>query len=181
MTTRCCPSGQRSRRSRCPKRSGRVSRRGAPVRLPSRPDARARAHLHRTRVAAEEMERVGLTPGTHAADRLMLAAHELAGRIAACGPLAIRGAKRIVNVRTESGFKAARELSDALRHALDGRTTLTRARRRTSRGGRRASPAAEARIQPPTTCSVELLALPELRPGSSPRRRAQLSSLPFQN
>ncbi len=65
------------------------------------------------------MERVGLTLETHATDRLMPAARRLAERIAACGPLAIRGAKRIVNVRTESGFKAARELSDALRHALE--------------------------------------------------------------
>ena len=44
---------------------------------------------------------------------------QLGARIAACGPLAIRGAKRIVNVRSESGFTAARELSDALRHALE--------------------------------------------------------------
>ena len=46
-------------------------------------------------------------------------AHALADRIAVCGPLAIRGAKRIVKVREASGFNAARELSDALRHALE--------------------------------------------------------------
>ena len=31
----------------------------------------------------------------------------------------ILGAKRIVGVRSEPGLKAARELSDALRHALE--------------------------------------------------------------
>ena len=45
---------------------------------------------------------------------------DLAARIAACGPLAIRGAKRIVNLRLSSGFQPARELSDALRRALEG-------------------------------------------------------------
>ena len=84
---------------------------GAPVRLPG--------VVGRARALAEEMERVGLTLETHAADRLLPAVRELAGRIAACGPLAIRGAKRIVNMRSASGFKAARELSDALRHALE--------------------------------------------------------------
>ena len=94
---------------------------GAPVRLPG-VVGRARALeiiCTGRELAADEMERVGLTLETHATDRLMSAARRLAERIAACGPLAIRGAKRIVNVRTESGFKAARELSDALRHALE--------------------------------------------------------------
>ena len=40
-------------------------------------------------------------------------------RIAASGPLATRGAKRIVSARAVSGFAAARALSDALRHALE--------------------------------------------------------------
>lgn len=94
---------------------------GAPVRLPGVVGrARALEMICTGReLAAEEMERIGLTLATHAADRLMPAARELAERIAACGPLAIRGAKRIVNVRTEPGFKAARELSDALRYALE--------------------------------------------------------------
>ena len=94
---------------------------GAPVRLPG-VVGRARAlELICTgrELTAEEMERFGLTLETHPADRLMPAARSLAERIAACGPLAIRGAKRIVGVRSESGFKAARELSDALRHALE--------------------------------------------------------------
>lgn len=94
---------------------------GGPVRLPGIVGrARALEILCTGReLAAAEMERIGLTLETHAADRLMPAAVELAGRIAACGPLAIRGAKRIVNLRSASGFEAARELSDALRHALE--------------------------------------------------------------
>jgi len=94
---------------------------GAPVRLPGIV-GRARAlELICTgrELTAEEMERFGLTLETHPADRLLPASRELAGRIAACGPLAIRGAKRIVDLRTAYGFKAARELSDALRHALE--------------------------------------------------------------
>ena len=43
----------------------------------------------------------------------------LAASIAASGPLAIRGAKRIMSVRSADGFTAARALSDALRHALE--------------------------------------------------------------
>ena len=42
----------------------------------------------------------------------------LAARIASNGPLAVRGAKRIANARLDPGFSRARELSDALRHAL---------------------------------------------------------------
>ena len=37
----------------------------------------------------------------------------------ASGPLATRGAKRIMNVGQAAGFAAARALSDALRHALE--------------------------------------------------------------
>jgi enoyl-CoA hydratase len=45
--------------------------------------------------------------------------NRLAGAIAENGPLATRGAKRIVKSRMESGFRAARDLSDALRAALE--------------------------------------------------------------
>ena len=62
---------------------------------------------------AEEMQRYGLVLEPQSVQ-------ELAARIAACGPLAIRGAKRIVNLRLSSGFQPARELSDALRRALEG-------------------------------------------------------------
>ena len=46
-------------------------------------------------------------------------AMSLAARIAGNGPLAVRGAKRIANARLSPGFRESRELSDALRHALE--------------------------------------------------------------
>ena len=67
---------------------------------------------------AAEMERLGLVLAVHSAE-LLPEAHALAARIGASGPLAVRGAKRIMNVRAPSGFTAARALSDALRHALE--------------------------------------------------------------
>jgi enoyl-CoA hydratase/carnithine racemase len=94
---------------------------GGPVRLPGIVGrARALEIICTGReLDAVQMERLGLTLETHAPERLLPAAFELGARIAACGPLAIRGAKRIVNLRAASGFTAARELSDALRHALE--------------------------------------------------------------
>jgi enoyl-CoA hydratase/carnithine racemase len=68
---------------------------------------------------AAEMERLGLVLAVHPAERLLPEAQALAARIAASGPLATRGAKRIVTVGMHSGFAAARALSDALRHALE--------------------------------------------------------------
>lgn len=94
---------------------------GGPVRLPGIV-GRARALeiiCSGRELNAVEMERLGITLETLEPARLLPAVHELAARIAACGPLAIRGAKRIVNLRAASGFTAARELSDALRHALE--------------------------------------------------------------
>jgi enoyl-CoA hydratase/carnithine racemase len=70
-------------------------------------------------VGAQEMERIGLVQGVHSPDSLASAAEDLAGRIAAAGPLAIRGAKRIIRSRLDPGVEAARELSDALRHELE--------------------------------------------------------------
>lgn len=94
---------------------------GGPVRLPAIV-GRARAlELICTgrEVAAEEMERIGLVLGVHPGERLMTEAHALARRIGESGPLATRGAKRIMTTRAGSGFAAARALSDALRHALE--------------------------------------------------------------
>src|SRR5204863_8948776 len=65
------------------------------------------------------MERLGLALSVHPSDRLIADAQALAASIAASGPLATRGAKRIVTVRDARGFSAARALSDALRHALE--------------------------------------------------------------
>jgi enoyl-CoA hydratase len=68
---------------------------------------------------AAEMERVGLVLAFHPADRLLAEAQRLAARIAASGPLATRGAKRIVTTRLLGGFGEARALSDTIRHAVE--------------------------------------------------------------
>jgi enoyl-CoA hydratase/carnithine racemase len=68
---------------------------------------------------AAELERLGLVLAVHPADQLLAEAQALAARIAASGPLATRGAKRIFAARTSPGFAEARALSDSLRHALE--------------------------------------------------------------
>ncbi|NNE83324.1 MAG: enoyl-CoA hydratase, partial [Alphaproteobacteria bacterium] len=70
-------------------------------------------------IDAAMMERIGFVEYSYPAAELWDAAVEMAQQIGANGPLAIRGAKRIMRVRQEPGFKPARELSDALRHALE--------------------------------------------------------------
>jgi hypothetical protein len=47
------------------------------------------------------------------------AAHAMALTIGTNGPLATRGAKRILRTRREPGFAEARALSDELREALE--------------------------------------------------------------
>jgi enoyl-CoA hydratase len=94
---------------------------GGPVRLPAIV-GRARAlELICTgrEIDAAEMERLGLALSVCPGERLLAEARDLAVRIAASGPIATRGAKRIMNVRVASGFAAARALSDALRHELE--------------------------------------------------------------
>ena len=94
---------------------------GGPVRLPDIV-GRARAlELICTgrEIDAAEMLRLGLVLAVHPADRLSAEAHALAAHIGASGPIAIRGAKRIVSVRRAEGFAAARMLSDRLRHQLE--------------------------------------------------------------
>jgi enoyl-CoA hydratase/carnithine racemase len=94
---------------------------GGPVRLPSIV-GRARAlELICTgrEIGAAEMQRLGLVLDVHPADRLRAEAHRLAERIGASGPLATRGAKRIMRVRALAGFAEARAVSDTLRHALE--------------------------------------------------------------
>ena len=94
---------------------------GAPVRLPLLV-GRARAlELICTgrEIDAAEMERLGLVQAVHPRETFALALAATARRIASSGPLAVRGAKRIVALRQEPGFRAARELSDALRRALE--------------------------------------------------------------
>lgn len=94
---------------------------GGPVRLPAIVGrARALEIICTGReLDATEMERLGLVLGVYPGDRLLAEARALATRIAESGPLATRGAKRIMNTHATSGFRAARELSDALRHALE--------------------------------------------------------------
>jgi enoyl-CoA hydratase/carnithine racemase len=70
-------------------------------------------------VDAAEMERVGLVQGVYPRESFLESVGAIARRIADSGPLAVRGAKRIAAARQESGFRAARELSDALRAALE--------------------------------------------------------------
>ena len=94
---------------------------GGPVRLPGIV-GRARAlELICTgrEIDAAEMERLGLVLGVYPADRLRAEAQALAVRIGASGPLATRGAKRIMNANRAAGFAAARSLSDALRRVLE--------------------------------------------------------------
>lgn len=94
---------------------------GGPVRLPALVGrARALELICTARdVAAEEMLRMDLVQGLFPPDGFADAVAQIARRIAANGPLATRGAKRIVNTRLEPGFRAARELADALRHAIE--------------------------------------------------------------
>ena len=94
---------------------------GGPVRLPAIVGRGRALELICTgrEVDALEMERLGLVLGVYPAERLLPEAQALAARIGASGPLATRGAKRIMNVRNAAGFAAARALSDALRHELE--------------------------------------------------------------
>src|SRR5206468_3163361 len=62
-------------------------------------------------IDAAEMERLGLVLSVYPGDRLLAEARGLAARIAASGPLATRGAKRIMNVRNAGGFA---DVHDAL-------------------------------------------------------------------
>ncbi len=94
---------------------------GGPVRLPMLVGrARALEIICTGReLGAAELERLGLVLAVYPADRLLAEARALAARIAASGPLATRGAKRIVTTRLSAGFAEARSLSDALRYALE--------------------------------------------------------------
>ena len=68
---------------------------------------------------AAEMVRSGFAlwsaPGENFMDRVMAYATHVAGK----GPIALRGAKRIVTARQTPGFTEARLLSDALRAQLE--------------------------------------------------------------
>lgn len=65
------------------------------------------------------MERIGFVQRVHPRESTRTAAHAMAREIGDSGPLATRGAKRIMRVRREPGFTASRELSDSLRYSLE--------------------------------------------------------------
>ncbi len=70
-------------------------------------------------IEAAEMERLGLVQGVYPAEELADAAHSLAMRVATAGPLATRGAKRMIRARLDPGLGHAQDISDALRHELE--------------------------------------------------------------
>jgi enoyl-CoA hydratase/carnithine racemase len=94
---------------------------GAPVRLPSIVGSARTLELLCTgrEIDATEMERYGLVERVVPRDDVHAEMDALAEVIAGNGPLATRGTKRIVKLRQAAGFRAARELSDALRAALE--------------------------------------------------------------
>lgn len=94
---------------------------GAPVRLPLVIGAGRALELICTgrEIDSSEMERIGLVNCVVAKESLQARMDTLAQEISDNGPMATRGAKRIVSLRTEPGFRAAREMSDALRYAYE--------------------------------------------------------------
>jgi enoyl-CoA hydratase/carnithine racemase len=70
-------------------------------------------------IDADEMMRIGFADRVVTSDAFDSELDDLAATIGRCGPLATRGAKRVVNARIEPGFRSSRELSDALRQALE--------------------------------------------------------------
>jgi enoyl-CoA hydratase/carnithine racemase len=70
-------------------------------------------------VTAQEMDRYGLVQALHPRSAVLNAALAMAGTIGGNGPLATRGAKRILRERRAPGFTEARALSDELRTALE--------------------------------------------------------------
>jgi enoyl-CoA hydratase/carnithine racemase len=94
---------------------------GAPVRLPNMVGTARTLELLCTgrEIDAAEMERYGLVEFVVPRDHVHAKMDALAEAIASNGPLATRGTKRIVRLGEIAGSRAARELSDALRSALE--------------------------------------------------------------
>jgi enoyl-CoA hydratase len=94
---------------------------GAPVRLPGVVGHGRAIELICTgrEIDAAEMERYGLVERLVPSGRFAEAVEEFVGQLAANGPLALRGAKRIARLRHDPGFAAARALSDTLRDAFE--------------------------------------------------------------
>ena len=94
---------------------------GGPVRLPALVGrARALELICTTReINTAEMSQYGIVQGVYPAAAFCETVAATAARIAASGPLATRGTKRIVNTRLAPGFAPAREMADTLRHHLE--------------------------------------------------------------
>lgn len=94
---------------------------GGPVRLPGVVGHGRAMELIATgrSVSISQMERYGLVEHVYPKASLRAAAREMAETIAANGPLATRGAKRIAQERTRGGLRSARDLSDELRRDLE--------------------------------------------------------------
>lgn len=94
---------------------------GAPVRLPTIVGMGHALDLLCTgrEIGADEMLRIGLVERVVAQSDVHSAVDTLARMIAVNGPLATRGIKRIARTREASGFRAARDLSDEMRAALE--------------------------------------------------------------
>ena len=94
---------------------------GGPVRLPQIVGrARALELICTTReISSAEMLDYGIVQGCFSGPLLRQSVAEVATRIAASGPLATRGTKKIVNARLAPGFAPARELADTLRRHLE--------------------------------------------------------------
>lgn len=70
-------------------------------------------------IDSREMDRIGLIQAVYPAAQFEEMCLAFAQRIVAAGPLATRGAKRIVRTRLEPGSAAAHELADSLRYSLE--------------------------------------------------------------
>jgi enoyl-CoA hydratase/carnithine racemase len=70
-------------------------------------------------IDAAEMDKLGVVQGIYPAESLSDAARALAQQIAKAGPLATRGAKRMIRARLDPGLGYAQDISDALRHELE--------------------------------------------------------------
>ena len=94
---------------------------GGPVRLPQIV-GRARAIdliCSAREISTEQMQEYGLIQGVYPSLQLQTEVLKIATTMASHGPLAIRGAKRIIDTRQAPGFRPARELADTLRRHLE--------------------------------------------------------------
>ena len=94
---------------------------GAPVRLPELVGKAYAMELicSAREMPAEEMLRIGLAQRILSHDNFQQEAQNILESIGEAGPLAIKGAKKVISTRLEPGFNAARMLSNALRQALE--------------------------------------------------------------